>query len=98
MKELIESRQKLFREKCTQSYAKGGFLTTDLVGDWALDASPIESFHSETANLMVEEFKRIINEMIQKEDKDSFGYDVQTQLNISVRINAFRDLLQSLTE
>lgn len=44
----ISERKKLFREKCTESFAKGGFLTTDLVGDWALDKELTESFNEET--------------------------------------------------
>lgn len=33
-----------FKQKCHTSFAKGGFLTTDLVGDWELDMVPIKSF------------------------------------------------------
>jgi len=39
-----EDWEKEFDKKCCESFAKGGFLTTDLVGDWALDKQPIKQF------------------------------------------------------
>lgn len=53
-----------FEEKCVQSYAKGGFLTTDLVGDWALDKQPIKShIHSVLEKVCEGEIARLKSEL-----------------------------------
>lgn len=46
-----------FKKKCTDSFAKRGFLTTDLVGDWALDRECIESFHHSRSLKLLEDIR-----------------------------------------
>ena len=102
MKELIESRQKLFRETfelenegCSEC---GGFELIDKTqvrypkGKYhcEYDLSKIESFHSETTRLMVEEFKRILEAERLTWAKESIGAKAVESVQ--------KALLQSLTE
>ena len=98
MNKLIEERQKLLAEKLKY----GAFeYTSDKSLIARFNEAEILAFHSETARLMVQEFKKIsegiyCNITIDISQRPEFKGNVQLPLNV---INKYRDdLLQSLTE
>lgn len=92
-----QERQKLFREKCELSYAKGGFLTVDLGSNWQLDIEEMESFNAETARLMEEEFKKILEQFAPEKERYFGAHKVEMTLDDHKR-NFKKEILQSLTE
>lgn len=47
--------EKEFDEKCEMSFAKGGFLTTDLAGTWEVDKQSLKNFITRVRNQSLEE-------------------------------------------
>ena len=99
MNKLIEERNKFFRENCTLFTDEGGFKIFGKNG--CLDTELMCSFNAETARLMVEEFKKIVES---KKNKTSYPKGISPEYKeMSEKYDLWTetlmdDLLQSLTE
>jgi hypothetical protein len=96
MNKILLEREKLSRE--ILELFCGNPVDCTLEAQMKLD-DILQSFHSETTRLMVEEFKKIVGEKRRKiEDKRPIG-DYELDLKMMYGYNqALDDLLQSLTE
>lgn len=80
---IIQSEVEKFDEKASESFAKGGFLTTDLNGTWSLDMKSLKSFFRiSLESLAISIYDRMLEEIGEDEkysqepmydERDGFG-------------------------
>lgn len=61
-----QSWEERFDKKCETSFAKGGFLTTDLSGTWEVDKNTLKSFVTSVAEESRKEERERIREVAEK--------------------------------